>query len=377
MDDVLRADWRARPANGEGLDTGVPERLVVNWVIPPIAKGAGGHHGILRFVRALELHGHRCNIIVYDARGIQTAEEAQTIIRRHFPATDAAVWTCSDKMERCDALIATAWQTAYPVFNASTAARKFYFVQDYEPYLFPASAESVLAENTYKFGLHGITLGSWLSRKLSSEFGMHCDHFEFGSDPSTYRLTNTAGRNKVVFYARPTTPRRGFELGVFALTLFAKDNPGFEIHMVGADLSDYRLPFAFVNRGILDAAELSQLYNESAAALVISLTNSSFLPLELLSAGCIPVVNDAENNRLASDNPYIAYAEPSPQSLAQHLHEIVNRADLTSYAHDAADSVQALSWDAATARFEGILIRGLGGDTCAREGSAAEARGAA
>ena len=374
MDDVLQANWKARPANGGAVRVHrIPDRLVVNWVIPPIAKGSGGHHGILRFVRGLEMRGHSCNIIVYDPGGIQTVEEARVIIRRHFPAMEANVWTSRDKLEACDALIATAWQTAYPVFNAATTARKFYFIQDYEPLFYAAGTESVLAENTYKFGLHGITLGPWLSRKLSTEFGMHCDHFAFSCDLSTYRFTNRADRTKIVFYARPCTPRRGFELGVFALALFVKNNPGREIHMVGADLSGYRLPFEFVNHGVLGAPELNQLYNESAAALVISLTNSSFLPLELLSTGCIPVVNDAANNRLMSANPYIEYAEPSPQSLAQRLQETVNRVDLPRYAREAAASVQALSWDASTIRFEEILIRGLGGHT---DANGADANGA-
>ncbi len=364
QDDVLRADWRSRsvsrPANRPAVQPTIPEQLVVNWVIPPIAKGSGGHNTILRFVRALEERGHTCNIIIYDGRDIQSAEEARVIIRRHFPAMKAEVWARRERLAACDALIATAWQTAYPVLNTTTTAGKFYFVQDYEPLLFPVGTESVLAENTYRFGLHGITAGRWLSLKLASEFEMHCDHFDFGSDASSYRFANDDERTKVVFYARPSTPRRGFELGVFALQIFARENPGYEIHMVGADLSDYRLPFEFVDHGVLAAAELNRLYNDAAAALVISLTNMSLLPLELLSAGCIPVVNDAPNNRLVSDNPFIAYAEPSPQALARRLQETIKRVDLPRYAREAADSVQMLSWETSARRVEQILIEGLG-----------------
>jgi glycosyltransferase involved in cell wall biosynthesis len=358
-DDVLEADWKARDVNAGARRPSSRDGLVVNWVIPPIAKGSGGHHTILRFVRALEQRGHTCNIVVYDGRGIQTAEEARVIMRRHFPAMRAHICTDRETMADCDGLIATAWQTAYPVFNAATTARKFYFVQDYEPYLFPVGTASVLAENTYRFGLHGITAGRWLSHKLAGEFGMRCESFEFGSDAGVYRFENAGTRKKVVFYARPATPRRGFELGVFALALFAREHPDFEINLVGGDVSGYRLPFQFVSHGVLGADELNRLYNQAAAALVISLTNMSLLPLELLAAGCIPVVNDAPNNRLVCDNRYIAYAEPSPQALAQHLHETVAHPDLPGYARAAADSVQTLGWDNSTAEFEAILIRAL------------------
>ncbi len=363
--DLLDADWETHKPVNRPAHSAPPEQLTVNWVIPPIANGSGGHHTILRFVRALEARGHTCNIVVYDGREIQSAEEARAVIRRHFPEMKANIWTNRDKLSACDALIATAWQTAYPVFNAVTSAKKFYFVQDYEPLFFPVGTESVLAENTYKFGLHGITAGRWLSHKLTTEFGMSCDHFEFGSDSGRYRLTNADARRRILFYARPGAPRRGFELGVFALTLFAKNNPDYEIHLLGSDVGDYRLPFEFTSHGVLKADELNQLYNEAAAALVISLTNMSLLPLELLSAGCIPVVNDGENNRLVSDNPYIAYADPSPRSLAMRLQQTVRREDLPTYARAAAESVRMLSWEASALEFERILFRRLrenGGD---------------
>jgi glycosyltransferase involved in cell wall biosynthesis len=360
IDDVLAADWQTRGANDEAGAAATPRSLTINWVIPVIGNGSGGHRTILRLVKLLEERGHTCRIVVYDGRGIQTAEEARAIIARHFPSIRAEVRGGGDEIGDCDALIATAWNTAYPVFNASTRARKFYFVQDYEPSFYATGTESILAENTYRFGLDGITAGAWLSEKLSAEFGMRCDHFDFGSDAGQYAFENAGERKKVVFYARPSTPRRGFELGVLALALFARAHPEYEIHMVGADLSKYELPFEFVDRGILTPAELNELYNESAAALVISLTNMSLLPLELLAAGCIPVVNKADSNTKVSDNPFIFYAETSPQALARALGEAVSRPDLGEHSRAAANSVRELSWGDAAEKVEGLLRHGVG-----------------
>jgi hypothetical protein len=44
-------------------------------------------------------------------------------------------------------------------------------VQDFEPYFEPVGSYSTFAENTYRFGFHGITLGEWLSKKLTNEYG--------------------------------------------------------------------------------------------------------------------------------------------------------------------------------------------------------------
>ena len=39
----------------------------------------------------------------------------------------------------------------------ASRARRLYFVQDYEPYFYATSSESMLAENTYRFGFTAIT----------------------------------------------------------------------------------------------------------------------------------------------------------------------------------------------------------------------------
>jgi O-antigen biosynthesis protein len=333
--------------------------LTIDWVIPPIGAGSGGHRTILRFVRMLAARGHRSRIAIYDGRGIQTGAEAAAIIRRNFAPLDAEILDDVAAIGQCDALVATAWQTAYPVLNAETTARKFYFVQDYEPYFYSMGSEAVLAEDTYRFGLYGITAGPWLAEKLAAEFEMRAAHFEFGSDSEHYAYRNSGERDKVVFYARPKTPRRGFELGLLALTSFAQRHPELEIHLVGGDVSAYALPKGFVARGILTPAELNDLYNESVAALVISLTNMSLLPLELLSAGCIPVVNEASSNTSVSDNPFIAYTSPAPAALAAALDEVVSRPDRAEHARVAAASVQKLSWEDAGDKVDAVLLRGL------------------
>lgn len=74
--------------------------------------------------------------------------------------------------------------------------------------------------------------------------------------------------------------------------------------------------------------ELSSIYHDSQACLVLSLTNASLLPLELLAAGCVPVMNDGENNRLViGENSDIVYTLDSPIELAKGLDEVVS--DLT------------------------------------------------
>ena len=346
-DDLLDIDL-SRPVNNSWVAPDVRKQsLTISWLMPPPGKGSGGHMTLFRFIKYFEDTGHTCRIYFHNPSKGSTVSAVRTMMGDGFPDVKAEMsWLQQDEeIEPCDILFATSWQTAYTVHKSAVKAKKFYFVQDFEPYFYPTGSHSVLAENTYKLGLRGITAGGWLAKRLSDEYGMTTTAFDFGSDSTTYRYENTSDRKEIVYYARPTTPRRAFELGIVILDIFHKMHPEYTINFIGWDVSEYNIPFPHNNLGILGHDELNDVYNRCAASLVMSLTNMSLLPLELLSSGCIPVVNDGDNNRLVSNNPYIEYAHNDPLSMAQALSKTVTRANLPSYAKEASDSVQSCSWD--------------------------------
>ncbi|HSW77790.1 MAG TPA: hypothetical protein VLG36_03260 [Candidatus Chromulinivoraceae bacterium] len=355
---VMEANWSEQPYDINTAKKSVKPPYTINWVMSP-PGGGGGHQNIFRFISLLDKMGHKNNIYLYSTFDDMTIVQAKENVASYSTAKNLSFEKYNGTMAEADVVFATGWETAYPVFNAKTNAQKMYFVQDFEPYFYPMGTDYILAENTYKFGFHGITAGGWLSSKLSADYGMVCDHYDFGANKDLYQLTNTKKRKEIFFYARPVTERRGFDLGVMALEIFHKAMPEYTINLAGWDVSEWDVPFPYVNHTALQISELPELYNKSAAALVMSLTNMSLLPLELLACGTIPIVNDAPNNRLVSDNPYIAYTEPSPQALANALIETVKRADLSAYAKKAAASVPVDGWDVAGERFLGVLDREL------------------
>jgi O-antigen biosynthesis protein len=356
--DILKANWAERPYKPIAKKAKQP--FTVNWVMSPPRSG-GGHQNIFRFIKYLEDEGHACRVYLYSTSDFPAVKELQDGMRAHYPKTKAAstMQWLEGRMELADAVFATGWETAYPVFNDTGEARKFYFVQDFEPYFYPVGSEYVLAENTYRMNFYGITAGGWLAHKLTSEYGMKCDNYDFGTDTNLYRFENTQKRKEIFFYARPVTVRRGFELGIMALQLFHEKRPDYTITLAGWDVAEYQIPFPYKNLKTMTLEQLSDIYNQCAAGLVISLTNMSLLPLELLAAGVIPVVNDAPNNREVSNNPYIKFAPTSPDALAEALVEVVDRKDAAAYAKKAADSVKDLSWQKSCQKFEQILKREL------------------
>ena len=347
-DDALAVDWSVRhPAVTRPRKVGTGP-LTVAWIMSPPGETSGGHQNIYRFISYLEEAGHRVRIYLYSANLNVSAKSVRTMTASSsaFAMNAASVeqYSAEGVADDVDAIFATGWETAYPAYRDSSRARRLYFVQDFEPYFYAVGTESVLAENTYRFGFAAITAGRWLAHKLSAEYGMTTRSYEFAADREHYNLLNTGRRNEVFFYARPGTERRGFELGLMALDLFSRERPDYTINMAGWDVSEYTIPFRYRNLGSMPINKLNEVYNRCAVGLVLSMTNMSLLPLELLAAGVIPVVNDGENNVQVADNPYIEYSPASPRALADRLIAVVDREDLPAHARDAADSLDGGGW---------------------------------
>jgi hypothetical protein len=144
-----------------------------------------------------------------------------------------------------------------------------------------------------------------------------------------------------------------------ALELFHREMPDCTIHLAGWDVSEWHVPFPYVNHKAVPINELNDLYNQCSAALVMSLTNMSLLPLELLASGTIPVVNDGPNNRLVSDNENIKYVEPSPRALADALIESVQINELSERSVEISRSVPSGGWEQSGEKFISILEKEL------------------
>ncbi len=362
-DDAFRADWTSPPDAIREPAFADEGPLCIGWLTSPPGPHSGGHQNMFRFIRFAEEAGHRCRIYLYDRQGlgIRPADVRRMLESSDaFSSLDASIEDYDPGRGVADdvqALVATGWETAYPSFLDRSRARRFYFVQDFEPMFYPMSTEYVLAENTYRFGFHGLTAGGWLSTMLADRYGMSCDHYDFGADVARYRVLDDRPRGGVFFYARPTTPRRGFDLGVMALRRFAEERPDATIHFAGEGFDASRAPFPHINHGSLPLGELNALYNECAAGLVISLSNLSLLPLELLSAGVTPVVNDGPNNRLVADVPSIAWSEASPGALARALVQAYDRNRDGALARGNAATVAEAEWSTAGDRLLSALVR--------------------
>jgi len=330
----------------------------ITWIANPPGETSGGMSTLMHAIELLEGRGHDCRVAVLYKGARRDLDRDRAIARERFPSVAAPLDDLDAGIHPADALVATAWPTAYALRASGAAGVPFYLVQDYEPAFYAASSDSVLAAETYNFGFYGITAGRWLATTLERDHDMACTAFDLGVDLGCYTPPPPdARRDGVVFYARPDTPRRGFELGMAALALVAARHPEVPIHLVGQDLPRRDHGFAVVEHGRCPPGELASIYRRCVAGLVLSLTNLSLLPAELLATGCIPVMNDGENVRASFDNPFARFAPPRPDALADAICDVLE--DPAVPTTDVAASVAALGWPLVADRLELALGRGM------------------
>lgn len=297
----------------------------VNWVIPAFAAGSGGHINSLRFIAMLVERGYLCRIIVDAGPWIGSSKEVGIRLRKAFGPVDAEVHVGVKTAPASFAAVATGWEQAHSVRNAMKARERFYFVQDFEPWFCAHGSEYHFAEDTYRFGFTGITAGNWLAVKLRSEYGMTCYPTGFSYDKQVYGpgpRTPHVG-HRVFFYARPSTERRGFELGLLALNRLCAMVPDVTVVFAGADLSRYTIPFRHESLGSVSVGQLPELYRSCDIALVISMTNLSLLPLELMACG-IPVVSNAGPwTEWLLQRSSVVLAETNVPALSDAMHSVL------------------------------------------------------
>ena len=329
------------------------------WFIPDFNIGSGGHQTIFRTIMHLERMGWESNIVIVSPTNHATAELARQDICDYFFPLKAKVFMGFEGLPNSEFVIATGWQTAYPVRAVTGDAKKLYFVQDFEPSFYPMGTESVLADNTYRFGFYGITAGGWLAHKLKAEYGMQTHPISFGVDHDCYRERPRREQQikRVFFYARPPTPRRAFEFGLLVLEAVSRRLPDVQFILAGWDVSDYLIPFPHLSAGVVSPEELADAFSQCDAALILSLTNLSLMPLELMASGCAVVSNRGECVEWLLNDDVALLTEPTLEALTDALcHLLQDDAARQAQCQRAMAFARQQHWEASAESFaQGLL----------------------
>lgn len=334
------------------------------FFVPDFGLSSGGHMTIFRIMKHLEGLGFRTRLFIFNNTTYFDKEYVLYRIKRYYTDIHSEIALSSRDLfsqgiESNESFIASSWATAYFLQKIDVPAkRKYYLVQDYEPYFYSLSSEYHFAEGSYRLGLQHICASSWLSQKLQKEHSAESTHFNLGFDKNIYKHGAESRKKSVIFYARAVTPRRGFELGMLALSLVKKQMPDVDIQIFGWSQNP-AMPFTYTDHGVLSHAQLAHLYRTSSVGLSLSLTNVSLIPVEMMACG-LPVVelNHPSITNNFEHGKHLLVSDPTPESIAKNMLILLNDDSLRRrLAIQAEKKVSSeYSWEKAFADIEKSLI---------------------
>jgi hypothetical protein len=337
-------------ANAEVLDgyarADSVEIRSIQWFVPWVPTVfLGGVYTILRFAAQLRReHGVESRFCIYDVKESR-AGRMRGDLRSAFPELSDAEVTFRrppgegdpfSHLSDCDAAIATFWTSAYPVLRFRKTRAKFFFVQDFEPYFYPASSASALAEETYRFGFPGIVNTPGLAAAYEA-YGNAVTSFVPAVDLNRYhppRVPKPDEPVRVFFYARPSNPRNAFGLGLASLAEL-KERYGDRVEIMCAGESWNPGQFGYADKvsnvgRLRNLEEVASLYRTCHIGLVLMVTkHPSYQPLEFMASGVACVSNaNPDTAWFLEDGRNCLLARPVPEAIAERLGVLVDDAAL-------------------------------------------------
>jgi glycosyltransferase involved in cell wall biosynthesis len=359
--DVLREGPVALEGGGASSS---PLRIAV--VIPQFRRGSGGHATIANLVRGLEARGHACSLWVLDDEGRHAGEDdarLSALFGAFFGPVAAPVRKGFAAWDGADVVVATGWQTVPAVLRRPGARARAYLVQDHEPEFYGTSAERLWAQWSYGQGLHCVAASPWLAELLRSRYGARASSFDLAVDHDRYRMLDGARRSdRVLFYARAVTPRRAVPLGILALEEVHRRRPDVEIALFG-EARPVATPFPTTHLGVVESSRLALEYGAATVGLVLSLTNPSLIPQEMMACG-LPCVDAASDGMLATYGPNapITLAALDPLAIADAVVALLDDPSLRARrSRDGAAWAAARTWAGAAEQVEAGLRAALVG----------------
>ncbi len=302
----------------------------------------GGVHTLLRLAdHFARVHGVENRFHCYDVGQGAVAPMARKVAEA-FPALAGSTFTsASDHDPRTlppvDAAIATLWTSAYPLLHLRSARSKFYLVQDNEQEFYAAGAAAMLAEHSYRLGYPGIVNTPGLAEVYRS-YGNPAVSFVPAVDLDRYHPRSEpaipGAPVRVFFYARPSTPRNAFGLGIAALAQLKRDfGPRVEIVCAGENWSaaQYGMAGRIKNLGVLGSLdEVAELYRSCDIGLVFMHTkHPSYQPFEFMASGMATVSNyNPATTWLLRDGENCLLTAPTPTQVAERLGLLVEDSEL-------------------------------------------------
>lgn len=358
----------------------------INFLIPSIdfRYFFGGYIAKFNFAKKLVNEGYAVRVILVDQASLDV-EACRNEIKK-YPGLenffDLVTIVCA--LERGkkipvssqDVFIATTWWTAH---IAHYAARQLgtkgfmYFIQEFEPFIFPRGTYYALAEQTYRFPHYAIFSTKFLQEYFrSNRIGVYEGRpLEEGDNRALYfenairkfdvnlSFIQKRKTKKLVFYARPEAhaARNMFDLGMIALQeainrgMFKPED--LEFYGIGSVSTEKFYPLTEdVNLIMLPKVSLTEYYEMlpkfDLGLCLMHTPHPSLPPLEMAAAGIIVVTTTCCNKtkeKLKKISKNIIGVDPTIDDIVDGLKLALSLVDDYEWRIEGASVNWANSWE--------------------------------
>jgi glycosyltransferase involved in cell wall biosynthesis len=262
----------------------------IAWVLPNLPTGSGGHRNVFRLANSAGLQGYRSIVVICDNHHGNSIDD---FARQNYGDGHFQVTGNTDVIGEVDFAVATHHSTLdFVSTRAHQTSRLGYVVQDFEPWFYPMGQQYLQALETYtRSEFNIICSGKWMSEKVKEVRGQAVPFFEFPLDREIY-FPEVKAKQGILFFAKPDTPRRLFDLGIESLRLVRKVLPEVKISLFGASaqqLQQFQHEFDIIGK-LPSIQEVGELYRGYKVGLAFSTSNPSLVPVEMMACG-LPVVD--------------------------------------------------------------------------------------
>jgi glycosyltransferase involved in cell wall biosynthesis len=320
----------------------------------------------------LERAGHTVSYWLVDEQGLLRDHRGARLrrdIREWFAPIEGPVFQGFGSWFGADVAVATGWQTAHEVMMLPGVRARVYLVHDHESEFYATSVEARWAEATYGLGMHAICASPWLGDTVRDRYGGTVSLFDFGVDHEVYRPRPvTRRRDTVVLYGRDVTPRRAVPLALMALQELKERRPELRVVTFG-NKREIVAPIAYEHLGVRSPEELSWVFSEGTVGLVLSMTNYSLIPQEMLACGmpCVDLAGVSAEGVFGADGP-VALSAFDPIALGEVVDRLLsNEAEWQRRSSAGLEFVAERTWDRAAQQVEAGLRVALSRSGAPRE----------
>ena len=127
------------------------------------------------------------------------------------------------------------------------------------------------------------------------------------------------------------------------------------------DLKNYVIPFKHENHGIVTVEELAQFYSECDMCLVVSGTNLSLLPLEIMGSNSVAICSKGENSSWLVNEENAVMVNYDPVEIADTIVYYYNHPEeLEKIRTKGMQFAKNTSWEQEATKIRDALLEILG-----------------